>query len=104
MKKTIIAMFALAGVAMADTVTVDLSDLMSVEDGIQFGGSNCTQSGTTSSSEALADFTTMSSIVTTTNAWYTDNNWSNVGGDKPTDAYGITMVTDGPGAASSHCS
>ena len=109
MKKTLIALVALSGLAMADTVTntVDLSDLMSVETGVVFGGDNSlnTQSGTTVSAEALADFTTMSQYVTATNTWYTDNNYSNVNnGAKPTDAYGITMITDGPAPATGHCS
>ena len=101
MKKTLIAMFALAGVAMAAdpvTNTVNLSDLMSVESGIMIGGRNNTGSATENSSEVLPDFTTMSAIVTATNTWYTNHNWSDVGNEAslPSDKYGITMVTDGP--------
>ena len=102
MKKTLIAMFALAGMAMAAdpvTNTVDLSDLMSTSDGIILNGLAKTEGAAIVNNTAFStSFDTMSGAVSQLKKWYVNKNDANVG-DTTADtkvSKGVSFVTDGP--------
>ncbi len=97
MKKTIVALMALAGVAAAETLTFDLSSLNTTNTLI--GGGNNNALVTLSSFDDATDFATLTNLFAETGKWYASSGYNvNVGtADVPGSNNGVVLVAGGPG-------
>lgn len=104
MKKTLITLLALVGVAGADTVSLTvLNDTY----GSVIGGQDGTYGGTVSlnvtkasdSISANSDYATLTTLLTENNKWYVGAGTYNVGGFS-TDTTGVILVAGGPNTPS----
>ena len=100
MKKTLITLFALAGVAAAtETLTFELAGLNSP--GTLIGGTDNNALVTSDTFDNTTNFTTLSSLLAENGKWYASNGYnSNVGtGDVRDSNLGAVLVAGGPGGS-----
>jgi hypothetical protein len=100
MKKTIISLLALAGVAAAaEVLTLDLSALNSP--GTLIGGDSSTALTTSSAFDNTTDYATLTGLFTETGKWYASYGYNNnintsTGNGVPSSALGAVLVAGGP--------
>ena len=96
MKKILITLLALAGVAAAETLTFDLSSLNTTNTLI--GGSSNNALVTSSPFDNATDFATLTNLFVQTGKWYASSGYNiNVGtSDVPSSNEGVVLVAGGP--------
>ena len=99
MKKTITALMALAGVAMADTITFDLSALNAPNTLI--GGDSSNALTTTAAFDNTTSYTALTGLLTESNKWYASAGYNNnintsTGNGVPSSDTGVVLVAGGP--------
>ena len=99
MKKTLITLLALAGVAAADTLTLNLSDLNSPSTLI--GGKSNSAKETSAAFDNTTSFTTLTGLFTDSNKWYVSKGYNTeVNQDTthgvPASSDGVILVAGGP--------
>mgnify|MGYP003305013082 CR=1 FL=1 len=101
MKKTLITLMALAGVATAEPLTLELTALNSP--GTLIGGSSNSAAVTTEAFDNTTDFTTLTGLFTESDKWYVSQGYNNdIGtGDVSSSTDGAVLVVGGPGTARS---
>ena len=101
MKKTLITLMSLAGVATAEPLTLELTALNSP--GTLIGGAKNNAAVTTNAFDNTTDFTTLTGLFTESDKWYVSQGYNtNVGtSDVPSSTDGAVLVAGGPGTARS---
>ena len=97
MKKTLIALMALAGVAVAETLTFDLVGLNSP--GILIGGEGNNASVTTAAFDNNTDYSTLIGLLAESNQWYASYGYNNnvhATNDVRSSTLGAVLVAGGP--------
>lgn len=99
MKKTIIALMAFAGMAMADTITLNLSALNAP--GTLIGGDSSNALTTTAAFDNTTSYTTLTGLLTESNKWYASLGYNNninttTGNGVPSSNTGVVLVAGGP--------
>lgn len=99
MKRTLIALVALAGVAMADTITFDLAALNAPNTLI--GGQSSTALTTTEAFDNTTSYVTLTGLLTESNKWYASSGYNNninttTGNGVPSSSDGVVLVAGGP--------
>lgn len=104
MKKTIIALFALAGVAGALTTPLTVlndtyGSVIGGQDGINGGDISLNVTKASGTINAASDYATLTSLLTNSNEWYVGAGTYNVGGFSSNNE-GVILVAGGPNTPS----
>ena len=102
MKKTLITLLALAGVAMADTITFDLAALNAPSTLI--GGASNSALVTSAAFDNTTNFSTLTGLFTESGKWYASAGYNNninttTGNGVPSSTEGVVLVAGGPSSS-----